>query len=286
MIRIGEAARRAGITSATLRAWERRYGVVAPERGESGYRLYSPEDQRRLSAMAALVAEGVAPAEAAARVRGQVANPAATPAAGEVPIERIREDLTRALLAFDSEAAEDVVDRAVAALSTEAVLGDVVLPVLRRYGDLWNAGEITVAQEHFASNLLRGRLLGLARGWGGGSGRTALLACPPGEHHDLGLIGFGLMLRQGGWRVSLLGADTPIDAIRETAESLDPDVVVVVALRTDLLVAVQSDLRELAGRSKLLLAGPDVDPAFAAEVDAEILVGDPLEAARSPALAA
>ena len=285
MVRIGEVARRAGIPSATLRAWERRYEVVAPQRGASGYRLYSLEDQRRLESMAALVASGVAPAEAAARVRAGGADP--DPAAGGgSPAEAIREELTDALLGFDSDAADAVVDRAVAALSTEAVLGEVVLPVLRNFGERWNEGTVTVAQEHFASNLLRGRLLGLARGWGGGSGRTALLACPPGEHHDLGLIGFGLMLRRRGWRVALLGADTPIGSIRETAESLSPDVVVVVAMRNELLSAVEPELRDLASRSKLLLAGPHVDTDLAAAVDAKVLTGDPLEAANSPALAA
>jgi MerR family transcriptional regulator, light-induced transcriptional regulator len=76
-------------------------------------------------------------------------------------------------------------------------------------GERWQDGRLSVAQEHFATNLIRGRLLGLARGWGAGSGHRAVLACVPGELHDIGLIVFGLCLRERGWRITYLGADTP-----------------------------------------------------------------------------
>jgi hypothetical protein len=72
-----------------------------------------------------------------------------------------------------------VLDGLLGTLSVEAVLAEVVLPYLHELGEAWERGEASVAQEHFASALLRGRLLGLARGWGGGSGPHALLACPP-----------------------------------------------------------------------------------------------------------
>ena len=81
----------------------------------------------------------------------------------------------------------------------------------------------TVGQEHFASNLLRGRLLGLARGWGSGGGSLAILACPPGEAHDLGLIAFGLALRAQDWRIAFLGVDTPLfDDRRDRGQRLAP----------------------------------------------------------------
>ena len=133
-------------------------------------------------------------------------------------------------------------DRALGVLSPDAFVREIALPILRRIGDGWSKGEVTVAQEHFASNLLRGRMLGLARGWGGGGGPLALLACPPGEHHDLGLVGFGVALRGLGWRVTLLGADTPVDTMIACAEEIEPDVVVLCALRG-------VDLRGLAPRS-------------------------------------
>jgi methanogenic corrinoid protein MtbC1 len=129
------------------------------------------------------------------------------------------------------------------------------MPYLHELGELWEAGEVSIAQEHFASNLLRGRLLGLARGWGRGGGRRALLACPAGERHDLGLIVFGLALRGRGWRIDFLGADTPTDSIVGVAESLDPELVVISATTAELLGPVAPALRRLAGRTRVALAG-------------------------------
>ena len=110
-------------------------------------------------------------------------------------------------------------------------LSEIVMPYLRDLGDRWERGEVTVAQEHFASSVLRGRLLGLARGWGRGIGPRALLACAPGEQHDLGLIAFGLALRAHGWRIEYLGADTPLDDDRRASLTLSSvDLVVVSAV--------------------------------------------------------
>ena len=85
------------------------------------------------------------------------------------------------------------------------------------------------AQEHFASTLIRERLLGLARQWDYGRGPRAVLACPPGERHDIALICFGLALGAAGWRILFLGPDTPIDTLTGVSQALDADVVVLAA---------------------------------------------------------
>ena len=109
------------------------------------------------------------------------------------------------------------------------MLRDAVLPYLHELGERWERGEVSIAQEHFASSLLRGRLLGLARGWGNAGSPLALLACVPGDQHDLGLICFGLALRRHGWRIAYLGPDTPLDTLGETARQLGPALVVLTA---------------------------------------------------------
>ena len=81
---------------------------------------------------------------------------------------------------------------------------------------------MSVAEEHFATNVVRGRLLGLARNWSSGGGPVAVLACPPGELHDLGLICFGLLLRERGWRIAYLGPDTPIETVADIASPSAP----------------------------------------------------------------
>jgi len=282
LIRIGELARRAGVPAATLRAWERRYGVVEPCRGSSGYRLYTEGDERRLRSMADLIDQGLAPAEAAARVlRGGTSTRPPSPPAATAGAAGVRSELLDALLAFDGGAAERLIDRALAVLSSDAFVADVVLPILRDLGDGWASGEVSVAQEHFASGLLRGRMLGLARSWGDGGGPLALLACAPGELHDLGLVAFGLVLRGRGWRIAFLGADAPIGTIRACAEELEPDVVVVCALTEAAFDGVAGELTKLAARSSLLLAGAGAGERLADRVGAKALSDDPVGAAHS-----
>jgi DNA-binding transcriptional MerR regulator len=271
-LRIGELARRTGVATELLRAWERRYGLLAPERTEGGYRLYSDDDVRRVRRMRELLASGLSAAEAA----GQAA---VEPRASDdvVPdVAAASAELRRALEQLDDAAAHAAFDRLLADYSTRAVLADVVLPLLHELGEGWERGEISVAQEHFASNLLRGRLLGLARGWDRGSGPRAVLACPPGERHDLGLAIFGLSLRELGWRITFLGADTPSDTIVETVQRLEPEALVLAVTDAALLGGVA----QVAGRLRGAATTVWVGGAGAGEVDgARVLEGSPLEAA-------
>ena len=103
--------------------------------------------------------------------------------------------------------------------------------------------------------MLRGRLLGLARDWGQGGGPLTLLACPPGELHDLGLICFGLALRARGWRIAFLGTDTPIDTLTQTADHLHPELVVLTTTTPQRLSRVRSELRRLSETTRLAVAG-------------------------------
>lgn len=277
LIRVGELARRAGVAPATLRAWERRYGIVAPRRGESGYRLYSEDDERRVRRMTGLIASGLAPAEAARRAgesRAEEPQPSALAAEGETDVVAgYREALGRALADFDEAAADRVLDRAIAVLSLDALLDDVVLPALRGL----EGG--TVGQEHFGSNLIRGRLLGLARGWGGGTGPLAVLACPAGELHDLGLIAFGLALRARGWRISFLGANTPIDALAAAVAELEPALVVLSALTPGALEGAEPEIAALGRRSPLRLAGAGASVELAERARVERLLSGPVRSA-------
>lgn len=154
-----------------------------------------------------------------------------------------------------------------------------MLPALRTLGERWQRGDITIGQEPFASNMLRGRMLGLARGWDRGAGPRALLACPPGEQHDLSLIAFGLALREHGWRITYLGADTPIETIDETAAALRPDLIVVAAAEASRLSGCAEELSNLGARFPLALAGAGADEALVAQIGASHLREGPVEAA-------
>jgi MerR family transcriptional regulator, light-induced transcriptional regulator len=247
MLRIGELSKRSGVSPELLRAWERRYGLLQPERSAGGLRLYSPADLDRVRLMQQHLAAGLAAAEAAAlalRAEAVAASPSAA-----------RDELAEALDRFDEPHAQAVLDRLLAVTTVDTLLGEVVMPYLHALGDRWARGEVSVAQEHFASAVLRGRLLGLARGWGLGVGPLALLACLPGEQHDLGLIAFGLALRSRGWRIVHLGPDVPLETVEDACGRLEPSVVVLHAVTAERVRPVAEPLRQLAGRHRVALGG-------------------------------
>jgi DNA-binding transcriptional MerR regulator len=274
VLRIGELSRRSGISPDLLRAWERRYGLLQPVRSPGGLRLYSEQDVERVRAMRRHLAEGLAAAEAAARALRPDTNGSGEAGA---PLDRERLELTRALDEFDEPAAQAALDRGLATAGIDAVLLHVVLPYLRELGERWERGEASVAQEHYASNVLRGRLLALTRGWGRGFGPLALLACIAGEQHDLGLIAFGLALHGRGWRVAYLGADTPFDTLTAVARSLAPELVVLNVATDERLRASLEQLRALVAEHRVAVGGGGA--AGAASVGAIVLLEDPVAAA-------
>ena len=273
-MRIGELARRTGVSPELLRAWERRYGLLRPARTQGGFRLYSAADEQRIVTMRGLLDEGLSAAEAARVALASVERE---------PVARMPEaeagELLDALLAYDDVRAQAAFDRLLADFGLETVLRDAVLPILGALGERWEAGTVTVAQEHFASNLLRGRILGLARGWDKGLGPRAVLAAPPGEHHDLSMAVFGLALRQHGWRITFLGTDTPIATLVAAAAQLEPRVVVVVAAVPERLADVVDELAAAARDHALAIAGRGATPELAVRIGALLLREDPFAAA-------
>jgi MerR family transcriptional regulator, light-induced transcriptional regulator len=279
VLRIGELSKRAGVSPELLRAWERRYGLLRPARSAGGLRLYSPADVERVALMQQHLAEGMAAAEAAAlavrdAVDEEAARTALRPAA-------IRDELATALDAFDEPRAQAILDRLLALATVETLLAEVVVPYLQELGERWKRGDASVAQEHFASSVLRGRLLGLARGWGLGLGPVAVLACLPGEQHDLGLIAFGLALRSHGWRIVYLGPDSPIDTVAEVSHQLEPSLVVLNAVSRERIRPVLPKLRSLARGHRLAIGGSAAEDETLEKDGILALTGDPTaEAAR------
>ena len=284
-LRIGELSRRVGVSEHVLRAWESRYGLLSPVRSPGGFRLYSASDEQRVRRMQFHLARGLRAAEAARATITERPTPGALPAddrpdgTGRPDLQALAADLQTALDALDEPAAQAVLDRLMSDFTLAATLRDVVVPYLRELGERWANGELTIIQEHFASNVIRGRLAGLARGWGNGDGPRAVLACPPGELHDLPLLIFGIILNRRGWRVDFFGASTPVVEVIDGARRSPPDLIVVAATVPERLTAISADLAHLAAVAPLALAGAGASPAAADAVGAELLTGDPVTAA-------
>lgn len=232
MYTIKQASLRSGVGIPLIRAWERRYGVVAPVRTPAGYRLYDDEAIDRLRAMRRLVEAGWSPREAAPRVRaldtealaslaagspGQPAGGAATAPARTELIDRI----VTAAARLDQRALENALDEAFGAARFEAATQGVVLPAMVGVGEAWERGDLDVGAEHAAAAAVLRRLGAAYQAAGTGVGTaTVLVGLPPGSLHELAALAFATAARRAGLAVVYLGANVPLGswlaAARET----------------------------------------------------------------------
>lgn len=196
-----------------------------------------------------------------------------------------KEELWGAVEAFDAEAAETAMAKLLWDVPLSGAVAGVVLPFLQEVGDRWEAGTLSVAHEHFVSDMLRRKLTALSSAPPQSvldddtvRAPVVVLACPPGERHDMVLLCVALMLRERGARVRFLGADTPIAAILTAARATRADAVVLASTRSTAFTAHASALRRLAQDHALYAAGRGADEQTADEIGATELPDDPVRA--------
>ncbi len=234
LYRIRTVSELTGVSSATLRAWERRYGVPAPSRTASAYRLYSDEDVALITRMRDLVKLGTAPAEAARALLGEpvigATNGGYTGGPGgfveKDPYVAATDRIIDAVRRFDPDGLEEEVSKALTLGPAVVIYERTIGPALIQIGDLWHSGDVTVAQEHLASNVLGATLVHLLRlAQPADAMRRIVLACFADEDHVLGLYGAGLRFASWGYRTLMLGASTPPAAVARVVDALAPDIV-------------------------------------------------------------
>lgn len=249
-----------GVTAATLRAWERRYGLLAPDRTAGGHRLYSARDVAAINWLKHRIEQGMRISHASTLL--QRALSADTPALSIATrstvrsLEVIRDDLYRVLIDYDDAAADELLSEAYALHPIEAVCVDVIEAVLVRLGDAWAKGDITVATEHFVSNHLRRRLIALIDT--GPITRTGTLAvgCAPTDLHEMGVLLLSIFLRRRGWHVIYLGQAVPLPDLPTALDQIKPDVLVLASTMIE-------SARELIGIGAALdRVAPAYRPAF------------------------
>ncbi|WP_375756358.1 MerR family transcriptional regulator [Corallococcus exercitus] len=247
-LRIRTIARLTGIREATLRAWERRHGFPRPERSENNYRVYSRDEVEAVRRVAKLMEEGLSVSEAIAQVRDE-------PARSVPPESRRMERFWAAVMVLDAEGADAVLSEAQVGLDATTYCDTVLIPLLREM-----ASRLDVAREHLASALVRQRLRLLLSGMERvGEGPRALLACPARDHHEGGLLALGVHLKARGWRVTLLGADTPAEALQGACMQLRPDLVALSFIRrrdAEDFVAVLSGAMQACAPVPVVVGGP------------------------------
>lgn len=203
-----------GVNAVTLRAWERRYGLVQPRRTPKGHRLYGRADIERIRRVLQLLERGISISQARRVLEAEEA--AAGDPAG--PWQQYLGEMLDAVTAFDHAALEAVYNQALSLYPVDLVVERLVVPLLESLGRRWESGEGTVAEEHFFGVYLRNKLGARLHHVAADQQRPRLLAaCMEGELHELGLILFTLRALEQGFHLVLLGADMPLDELAEAA---------------------------------------------------------------------
>lgn len=228
LYRIQKAAELSGVSEELIRAWERRYSVVAPERTDAGYRLYSDEDVELLKRLRELTEQGTPISRAAQLVpdlRKDIALAQKYEEAKQADrsmLERWRGEILRGAEQRDQVQIDRALDEALSALPPLQIYDEVIIPALREVGDRWHAGTLDVAQEHLATQALRGRVMTLLHFAPRGGEGHVLIACFPEEQHEIGALGAALRLRHAGIRATLLGQRTPTSELGAVVRALRP----------------------------------------------------------------
>jgi DNA-binding transcriptional MerR regulator/methylmalonyl-CoA mutase cobalamin-binding subunit len=249
MYSIKAVAQATGLTVETLRAWERRYGIVAPNRDASGRRVYRPEDVLRLRRLREATERGhpigrlaSLDEDALAALLSESAD-RRTRAATNAFVERILESAQR----FRSAECEQTLTLAIAMLPPAQLVSDVLQPLLREVGDRWHRGEFAISQERLVSTVVR-RHVGLMLDAYDRSARLApiVFATLPGERHELGLLTSALMCASRGFKTHYLGPDLPPAEIARFAREVGAAAVALSVVWQDRVAEVPALLAELA----------------------------------------
>lgn len=233
-----------GVNPVTLRAWERRYGLIAPVRTGGGHRLYSRADIDSIHRIVAAVGSGVS----VGHVQRPAAVATAPPARGRPAgaWAACRNAMADAIAQFDETRLARIHSDALAVHSPDAVTRNVLMPLLAMLGERWRRSDAGIAEEHFLGVYLRNKLgARFHHRSGAPQGPKLLAACLPGEHHETGLLMFGLAAHDRGFRVVMLGADMPLAQLAPAARHARAAAIVLSCTVAPDAAALARDLRKL-----------------------------------------
>jgi methanogenic corrinoid protein MtbC1 len=213
-----------GIQPGTLRAWERRYQILNPVRNESGHRLYTEEDLRKLKWLTEKVSGGFTISQAVSLLETESSTVGTFEEEGEVDSpQKIRDELLTMLLSFEEGKAQDLINHAFSLYSVEKVVIDILGSLLVTVGDMWEKGQITSAHEHYTTQLLKTRISMIFYSLpSNGLLPKAIAVCGPNETHEVGLLIFTLFLRRKGFEVIYLGSSIEDKDVELIVKEVDP----------------------------------------------------------------
>ena len=249
-----------GVPATTLRAWERRYGLLKPARTPKGHRLYKQADLETVRQVVQLLEAGSTISKAVKIIKngGAVAGLQRE----KSPWMLFQKRFLQSIEVFDDRRLDAVYNDALAVYPIDIVTVNLLLPVLQRLGQQWQTRTSGVAEEHFFSAWLRNKVgVRIHHEASRTRGRRLLLACLPGEQHELGILLFGLSALAHGYRILYLGPDLPLEQVKEVAAAVDVSAVLLSGTAAELSSELRQSLSRLADALDvpLLLGGSASD---------------------------
>lgn len=260
MIQIKRASELTGVSEATLRIWERRYGLGATHRSDSGYRLYDQADIQALREMQRLLEAGWPAHEAAKAAKSKSENGAADDQFESNGADAvITERFFHAMENLDAVELQRILDEAFAKSSFEYVVDHWLAPTLQELGARWQKGKVNIASEHFASHAIMRRLSAAFESAGQSkNGPKIIIGAPSGSSHEIGTLAFATAVRRLGYPVIYLGVDVPPQSWVEAVEQYGADAVVISVKRAEDVKIVRECLVEIQSKcpnTKIIVGG-------------------------------
>lgn len=226
-----------GIRSVTIRAWEKRYNLLTPQRSQNRYRMYSDQDVALLRWVKMMADQGMLISRVASEVRGfresgewpEIPPPVvqSKPAQQEIPPAEMAEELYQALVVHhDENEASELLQQAHSLYDLTTVCIDVIAACLIHVGESWHNGDLRITEEHYASSYLEGKLVGLFQAFPNRRGAASIImGTAPNELHEIGILMLAVMLRHDGYQVEYLGSDVPLEDLVDYARQEKPDMI-------------------------------------------------------------
>ncbi len=216
-----------GVNPITLRAWERRYGLIRPVRTPTGHRLYRREEIDLINKVVTLLEKGIPISRVRQALAMHEAQAPEKALAEAGPWQRYRARMIGAIIRFDENGLEEAYNEALSLYPVDIVTRRLLLPLLRELGERWESAEGSVAEEHFFGVYLRNKLGARFHHRNrSNTGPKLLAACMPGEQHEIGLLLFALSAHERGYRLVLLGADMPLSELPVAAKHAQSNAIV------------------------------------------------------------
>ena len=251
LLPIRTVAELTGVNPVTLRAWERRYQLITPQRTPKGHRLYTQDDVELIRHVLELLDQGISISQVKPLLTQVPGQQQAVTDAGEV-WRNYQDKMLTAIEQFDEQALDTIYNDALSLYPVDVVIQRLISPLLRILGERWRERPAGIAEEHFFTVYLRNKLGARVHHMNQRSnGPLLLLACLPGEFHDIGLLLFALASVNFGFRVLVLGANMPLEQLTGVMQQKTCDGIVLSGSARPARGAIETDLPALVNATRV-----------------------------------